>query len=348
MELGLYTFGNLTRDPHSGKVPEVAQRYREILALARLVEDAGLDVFGVGEHHRLDLPISSPAVLLAAIGASTQRLRLVSAVTVLPTLDPVRVFQDFATADLTSSGRVEIIAGRGAFLESFPLFGLDVADQDAAFAEHLELLLQLNRSERVDWRGRFRPPLLAAEISPRPQQRELPIWLGWGGTPESAERAARLGLPLTLANISQPPAKFAEQILRYRQLGAAAGHAPERLRVALAGHLHVARDSQTARERFFPHYSAYFQQHAPKASYLAAVPRETFEQRAAPTGPLFVGSPAEIIDKLLYERELFGHGRFLAQIDLGAQPFATLAEMIELLGSEVAPVLRRAATASTT
>ena len=341
MEIGLYTFANITADPHTGQAVSVPQRYRELLALARLAEDAGLEVFGAGEHHRLDLAISSPAVLLAAIGASTRRIRLLSAVTILSTLDPVRVFEDFATADLCSSGRVELIVGRGAFTESFPLFGYDAADCDAVFAEHLELLLQLNRSERVSWQGRFRAPLADAPISPRPQQPELPIWLGVGGTPESAERAARLGLPLTLANITQPPAKFAPQIARYRELGQAAGHPPERLRVAVAGHLHLARDSQQARERFYPQYSAYFRQHAPKASYALEVPRETFDQRAAPTGPLFVGSPQEIVDKISYERELFGHERFLAQIDLGAQPFAVQAEIIELLATEVAPALRR-------
>jgi alkanesulfonate monooxygenase SsuD/methylene tetrahydromethanopterin reductase-like flavin-dependent oxidoreductase (luciferase family) len=341
MEIGLYTFANITADPHTGERVGVPQRYREIIALAKLAEDAGLDVFGAGEHHRRDLPISSPAVLLAAIGATTQRIRLVSAVTILSTLDPVRVFEDFATADLCSGGRVEIIAGRGAFTESFPLFGYDTADYDAVFAEHLQLLLQLSRSERVSWQGRFRPPLADAEISPRPLQRELPIWLGVGGTPESAERAARLGLPLTLANITQPPAKFAPQLARYRELGEQAGHPRERLRIAVAGHLHLARDSQQARQRFYPHYSAYFQGHAPKPSYAAPVPRETFELRAAPTGPLFVGSPQQIIDKVLYERELFGHDRFLGQLDLGAQPYAVLAEMIELLASEVAPALRR-------
>jgi alkanesulfonate monooxygenase SsuD/methylene tetrahydromethanopterin reductase-like flavin-dependent oxidoreductase (luciferase family) len=344
LEIGIYTFGNVTPDPHTGKTIGVAQRYTEILAAAKLADAAGLDVFGVGEHHRLDIAISSPAVVMAAIGAATQRIRLVSAVSVLSTLDPVRVFEDFATADLVSGGRAEIIAGRGAFMESFALFGYDIAEYDAVFAEHLELLLKLNRSERVDWQGRHRTPLSQAEISPRPVNGELPIWLGVGGTLESAERAGRLGLPLTLANISQPPAKLAPQIEAYRRVAKGAGHDLRRLRVAVAAHLHVARDSQQARERFYPHYSAYFASHAPRTSYAAQVPRETFDTRAAPTGPLFVGSPQEIIDKVLYERELFGHDRFLAQVDLGALSFAEVAGVIELLASEVAPVLRRASS----
>jgi len=341
VEIGLYTFGNVTPGP-AGNPVSVAQRYAELVAMAKLAEDVGLDVFGVGEHHRLDLAVSSPAVLLAAIGMVTQRLRLVSAVTILSTLDPVRVFEDFATADLTSGGRVELIVGRGAFTESFALFGYDLAQYDALFAEHLELLLLLNRAERVTWQGRFRPALDHAEISPRPLGGTLPIWLGVGGTPESAERAGRLGLPLTLANISQPPAKFAPQIESYRRAGTAAGHAAEQLRVAVAGHLYVGRESQAAHEHFYPYYSAYFSQHAPKASYLAAVPRETYDLRAAPTGPLFVGSPQQIIDKVLYERELFGHDRFLAQVDLGGLPHAEVMGVIELLGAEVVPVLHRA------
>lgn len=342
MEVGLYTFGGLTADPHTGQLIGALDRYRQVLQLAQLAEQAGLDVFGVGEHHRPDLPISSPAVVLAAIGATTRRLRLVSAVTILSTLDPVRVFQDYATADLCSGGRVEIIAGRGAYTESFPLFGYATDEYDALFAEHLELLLSINRSERVNWRGRFRPPLTDALVSPRPVVAELPIWVGFGGNDASAERAGRLGLPLTLANISRPPAQLAPQISRYREAAAHTGQTSARTRVAVAAHLHLARDSQLARERFYPHYSAYFRQHAPEATYAADVPRDVYDQRAAPTGALFVGSPGEIIDKVLYERELFGHDRFLAQIDLGALSWSTTLEVLELFATEVAPALRRA------
>lgn len=342
MEVGLYTFAGVAPDPLTGRAVSVLERYREVLALARAAEDAGLDVFGVGEHHRLDLPVSSPAVLLAAIGARTERLRLVSAVTILSALDPVRVFQDYATADLCSEGRVEIIAGRGAYTESFSLFGYDAAQYDAVFAEHLELLLALDRSERVSWQGRFRPPLVDAEISPRPAQRSLPIWLGFGGNDASAERAARLGLPLTLANITRPPASLAAPISHYRDVARSSGHDPARMRVAVAGHLHLARDSQQARERFYPYYSAYFRAHAPQAIYAADVPREVYDQRALATGPLFVGSPSEVIDKVLYERELFGHDRFLAQLDMGGLPPRMQMEVLELFATEVAPALRRA------
>jgi len=339
LEIGVYTFGDLTPDPATGRTISPEQRYAEILAAARLADEAGLAIFGVGEHHRLDLPISSPAVVMAAIAAQTKRIRVTSAVTILSTLDPVRVFQDFATVDLVSGGRAEIIVGRGAFVESFPLFGHDLADYDALFAEKLELLLRLNSAERVNWSGRFRPTLDNSEIAPRPVQEKLPIWAGTGGNPESAANAARLGLPLTLANISLPPANLAPQVADYRRVGVEAGYPAAQLRVALAGHMHIEEDSQSARENFYPHYAAYFRHHAPKTTYATEVPRDLFEKRAGVDGPLFVGSPQEIIDKILWEREIFGHQRYLAQIDIGGLPYSSVARTIGFLGERVLPAL---------
>jgi len=338
MEIGLYSFADITRDPRSGLLRSAAERMQEVVDAARLADAAGLDVFGMGEHHRLDMAIASPAVVMAAIAAVTKRIRLTSAVTILPTLDPVRVFQDFATVDLISKGRAEITVGRGAFTESFGLFGYDLADYDELFAEKLSLLLALNQADRVSWQGRFRPPLQDAEISPRPFDGPLPIWIGVGGTPESAVRAGRLGLPLTLANISQPPAKFAPQIEAYRQAGKEAGHS-EALRVAIAGHLHVERDSQQARDTFYPYYAAYFRDHAVKGRYAMEITREEFDRRAAPDGPLYVGSPQEIIDKIERARELFVHDRYLAQIDIGGMPYAAVANSIELLAGVVKPAI---------
>jgi alkanesulfonate monooxygenase SsuD/methylene tetrahydromethanopterin reductase-like flavin-dependent oxidoreductase (luciferase family) len=339
MELGIYTFGDITADPNSGRAISVPQRYAEVMAAAKLADEAGLHVFGVGEHHRLDLPISSPAVIMAAIAGATKRIRLTSAVTVLSTLDPVRVFQDFASVDLLSSGRAELIAGRGAYIESFALFGDDMADYDALFAEKLALLLKLSASERVTWKGRFRPPLSNSEISPRPAGK-LPIWLGVGGNPESMLRAGELGLPVILANISQPPANFVSQIAAYRQRHAERGHDASTRKVAIATHAHVAKDSQTALQEFYPHYDAYFRSHVPRANLAGAVAREVFDQRASATGPIFVGSPQQIVDKLMYERELFGHDRFLAQLDIGGLPYAKVANSIELLATQVLPALR--------
>jgi alkanesulfonate monooxygenase SsuD/methylene tetrahydromethanopterin reductase-like flavin-dependent oxidoreductase (luciferase family) len=339
MEIGLYTFGDITPDPSTGRAVSVAQRYDDILKAAQLADKAGLAVFGVGEHHRLDIAISSPAVVMAAIAAGTRQIRLTSAVTVLPTLDPVRVFQDFATVDILSQGRAEIIAGRGAFTESYPLFGDSVAEKDALFAEKLGLLLKLNDAERVTWQGRFRPALGDAEISPRPLDK-MPIWVGVGGTAESAIRAAELGLPVILANITQPPANFAGQIAAYRERFAARGHAPRNLKIAVATHTHVAQDSQTAIDEFFPHYRAYFVEHLRRANPTGDVARELYLARAAATGPIFVGSPQQIVDKLMYERELFGLDRFLAQVDLGGLPFAKVANSIELLATKVLPAVR--------
>lgn len=340
MELGLYTFGDITPDPQTGRASGVQQRYAEILAAAKLADAAGLDAFGIGEHHRLDVAISSPAVVMAAIASVTRRIRLTSAVTVLSTLDPVRIYQDFATVDLLSSGRAELIAGRGAYIESFPLFGAAIDDYDALFAEKLDLLLQLEKCERVTWEGRFRAALKEAEISPRPVKR-LPIWLGVGGTADSARRAADHGLPIVLANISQPPANFAGQIAEYRLRFDGAGHEAKNRRVAVATHCYVAPDSQAARDEFYPYYRAYFSSHAARPYFSREVPRDVFETRAAPQGPIFVGSPQEIIDKLDYERGLFGHDRFLAQIDIGGLPYDKVARSIELLATKVLPAMRR-------
>ncbi len=297
-------------------------------------------MFAAGEHHRLDMAIAATAVVLAAIAATTQRLRLASAVTILSTADPVTVFEDFATVDLISGGRAEIIAGRGIFTESFPLFGYDLADYDELFNEKLELLLKLNSAERVTWKGRFRPALHDAPIPPRPAQNRLPIWIGTGGTPSSAERAGALGLPLALANISLPPAKLAPMVDLYRRAGLQAGHSASDLKVSVATHMYIQENSQAALDEFYPYYAAYFATHASSQYRAQHVTRADYDARASQHGPIFVGSPQQIVDKIMYERELFGHQRFLAQIDIGGMPFANVARAIELFATKAAPVIR--------
>jgi probable LLM family oxidoreductase len=339
MEIGVFTFGDLTANRHTGRTLSASQRLDEVLAAAKLADAAGLDVFGLGEHHRLDFAIAATPVVMAAIARETRRIRLASAVTILSTSDPVHVFEDFATADLLSGGRAEIIAGRGIFTESFPLFGYDLAEQDALFAEKLDLLLKLNANERVTWQGRFRPALANAEIPPRPV-RPLPIWIGIGGTPASATRAGKLGLPLAMANISLPPAKLAPVVDLYRQTAAEAGHNAAALPVSIAAHLHVQKNSQDALDAFYPHYADYFRSHSADQYRVRVVSREDYEALAGPAGPLFVGSPQQIVDKILYERELFGHQRFMAQIDIGGLPYPDVAKVIELLADEVAPAIR--------
>jgi probable LLM family oxidoreductase len=340
MEIGLYTFGELTPHWSDGKSISAEQRLREVLAAAKLADQAGLDLFALGEHHRLDFTIAATPVVLAAAAQVTTRVRLASAVTILSTADPVRVFEDFATVDLLSGGRAEVIAGRGVFTESFPLFGYDLTDQDDLFAEKIDLLLRLGASERVTWQGRFRPALRDAPIPPRPLQRRLPIWVGTGGTETSVMRAGSLGLPLALANISLPPTRLAPRVESYRRSGIDAGHRASDLKVAVAAHLHVQNNSQDAMNTFYPHYAGYFRHHVPGHYRAREITSSEYEQLAGPEGPLFVGSPQQIVDKIMYEHALFGHQRFIAQIDIGALPYAKVADVIELLATQVLPAVR--------
>jgi probable LLM family oxidoreductase len=339
MEIGIYTFGDL---PAGARGPKAAQqRIKEIVAAAKLADDAGLHVFGVGEHHRSDYAVSAHTVVLGAIAAVTRNIRLTSAVTILSSADPVRVFEDFATVDLLSDGRAELMAGRGAFTESFPLFGFELQDYDALYNEKLDLLLKLRTNERITWEGRFRSAMEGVEVAPRPSSGKLPIWIGAGGTPQSAVRAGQAGLPLNLANIGGEPARFKPFIDLYRKTGLAAGHAADDLKVAISGHLHVQKDSQRARDEFFPHYTHYMRHNLPQRDIGWAISKSDYAQLASPRGSLFVGSPQEIADKILYEHELFGHQRFLAQIDIGGMPFAKVAQVIELLAGDVMPMVRR-------
>ncbi len=338
-KIGLFTFGEITPDPVTGRPINPAVRLREFIDLAKLADAAGLDVFGVGEHHRPDFAIASPAVVLAAIAEATERIRLTSTVTVLSTADPVKVFEDFATVDLISGGRAEITAGRGAYTESFPLFGHDLANYDELFEEKLDLLLRINRDEHVTWSGRHRAPLVDAGIYPRPVRDELPVWIAAGGTPASVVRAARHGLPLYLAILGQPE-RFAPLAELYRQTAADAGVTPDELRVGVTSHFYIEPTSQGARDTFYPYYSRYIGNNMPGARG-QLLPRDAFGAWAGPRGALFAGSPQEVIDKILWEHELLGHDRFLAQIGLGGLPFADTARSIELLATEVLPVVRR-------
>ncbi|MGH3743703.1 MAG: LLM class flavin-dependent oxidoreductase [Mycobacteriales bacterium] len=338
-EIGLFTFGEITADPITGRPIDPAVRLREFIDLATIADQAGLDVFGVGEHHRPDFAIASPPVVLAAIAQATDRIRLTSTVTVLSTADPVKVFEDFTAVDLISAGRAEITAGRGAYTESFPLFGHDLADYDELFEEKLDLLLRLNRHERVTWSGKHRPPLVDAAIYPRPTQAELPVWVAVGGTPASVVRAGRNGLPLYLAILGQPE-RFSPLADLYRQSAADAGHSADSLRVGVTSHFYVDATSQGARDTFYPYYARYIGNNMPSARG-QLLPRDVFDTWAGPRGALFAGSPQEIIDKILSEHDVLGHDRFLAQIGLGGLPFAETARSIELLATEVLPVVQR-------
>lgn len=341
IELGVYTLGDLGPDPLTGNEISTQQRLQEVLATAKLADEAGLDIFGVGEHHRLDYAVSSPAVVLAAAAQNTKRIKLSSATTVLSTIDPVRLFEDFATLDLLSNGRAEIIAGRGAFVESFPLFGYDLSDYDELFEENIRLLHELNANEIVNWQGAFRSSLKNTMIAPRPVQEKLPIWIGVGGSPESAVRAGRLGTGMALAILGGDPMRFKHLVDLYHQAGAEAGHASEDLKVAVTGHTFIAKTSQQAKDEFYPYYANYWEYVNKQRGMGTKISRSDFEQMASPETALFVGSPQQIIEKILHQHELFGHQRFIAQMDIGGLPFSKVAKGIEMLATEVAPVVRR-------
>ncbi|MCG7343821.1 LLM class flavin-dependent oxidoreductase [Sporosarcina sp. ACRSL] len=339
IEIGLFTLGDLAVD--QGQTAE--QRINEIIEMAKLADEAGLDVFGVGEHHRLDYATTSPAVVLSAIATVTKRIRLMSATTVLSTVDPVRLFEDFATVDVISGGRAEMIAGRGAFIESFPLFGYDTNDYDALFEENLDLFLQLNENDRITWEGRFRSPLRNAEIAPRPIQKGIPTWVGVGGTPNSAVRAGRFGVGMAIALLGGDPKRFKPLVDLYRQAGIESGHSPEDLKISVNGHAYFSTTTERAKDEFYPHYSEYWAYvNRQRGMFGTKMSRADFDYMTSPESALFVGSPEQIVEKILQQYELFGHHRFMAQIDIGGVPFEKIAKSIELLATEIAPVVRKA------
>lgn len=341
MQIGVYTFAETTPDPQTGQTIGSAQRLRDLMEEIELADQVGLDVFGVGEHHRPDFAVSAPAVVLAAAAERTKRIRLTSAVTVLSSDDPVRVFQDFATLDLLSNGRAEIMAGRGSFIESFPLFGYDLGDYDELFTEKLDLLLKLRDNERVTWSGRHRPALRNLGVYPRPVQNPLPVWIAVGGTPASVIRAAELGLPLALAIIGGAPEQFAPLIQLYREAGQRAGHDASRLRVGINSHAFLADDSQQAADTFFPSYAEAMTRIGRERGWPPTT-RRHFDASRSRRGALLVGDPQEVIDKILYEHELFAHDRFLAQFTVGSIAHDKVMRSIELLGTKVAPAVRTA------
>jgi probable LLM family oxidoreductase len=340
MELGIYTFAEVTPDPQTGRTISPAERLRDLIEEIELADQVGLDVFGVGEHHRPDYAVSSPAVVLAAAAERTRNIRLTSAVTVLSSDDPVRVFQDFATLDLLSGGRAEIMAGRGSFIESFPLFGYDLNDYDVLFSEKLELLLQLRDNERVTWSGTQRAPLNNLGVYPRPLQDPIPVWIAVGGTPQSVVRAGVLGLPLALAIIGGEPERFAPLVQLYREAARRAEQDPARLAVGINSHGYVAEDARQAADDFFPTYADVMTKLGRERGWPPTT-RQHFDQLCSPRGALVVGGPEEVIEKILFQHKLFGHQRFLMQMSVGTMPHAKIMKAIELLGTKVAPVIRR-------
>lgn len=327
MELGISTFGMLTPGP-GGDALTAREALARTVRLAKLADDVGLDVFAAGEHHRLDMALSSPAVLLAAVAAVTKRIKLTSATTLIGTLDPVRVYEDFATLDLLSGGRAELILGRASFTESFTLFGRDLEDSDDLFMEGLGLLQALNRDPTVTWKGRFRSPLSQAEIAPR-AERPLPLWIGVGGTPESAERAGRLGLPMALAILGGPE-RFIPFANIHRTAAVRAGHVPPALAIGGLGLL--ADDGAEARAIHQPLYVAQWRRGLRNRMAGFDVTQQQYDFETGPRGALYVGSPREIADKIRTQKRWFGHGRTLVSVDLPGATEPQLRRSVELLG----------------
>ena len=344
MELGLYTFADV--DPNAAnKGAEAKRRLDDLLEEIRLADEVGLDVFGLGEHHRPDYMASSPATILAAAAVKTKNIRLSSAVTVLSSEDPVRVFQQYATVDLLSNGRVEIMAGRGSFIESFPLFGYELEDYDLLFAEKLQLLMEIRENEMVTWKGQTRKPIAGRGVYPRPLQDPLPLWIAIGGTPQSAARAGYLGLPLALAIIGGEPHRFAPLFDLYRQSGAKAGVDPKALKTSINVHGFIHDTNESAADIFYE----------PQATVMNRIGRERgwgptnrghFDAARGPGGALFVGDPETVAEKIVANHNIFGNDRFLLQMAIGPMPHRDIMRGIELYGTKVAPLVRKALTPS--
>jgi probable LLM family oxidoreductase len=333
MELGIATFADLS----AGISPE--ERMRNLMEEVKLADELGLDVFAIGEHHREDFLISSPAVALAAAAVTTERIRLSSAVTVLSSDDPVRVFQQFAEIDLLSGGRAEIMAGRGSFIESFPLFGYDLEDYDDLFAEKLDLLLAIREQTRVTWSGRHRAPLNDAGIWPRPVQDPLPVWVAVGGSPQSVVRAGSWGLPLTIAIIGGQPERFVPLVELYREAASAAGQDPEQIKLAINTHAFVGETVAQADAAFAAPYLAMMNRIGRERGWPPSGQPE-YEALRSPRGALAVGTPEQVAEKILFEHELFGNDRYVGQMSVGAVEHRDVLRSMELFGTEVAPIVR--------
>ena len=340
MQLGIDSFAAAFFDEATGAQADAPEAMRRLLERIEQADQVGLDVFGIGEHHRSEFLDSAPAVILAAASARTQRIRLTSAVTVLSAADPVRVFQQFATLDLLSQGRAEMVVGRGSFTESFPLFGLKLNDYDSLFTEKLDLLLNIRDNEHVHWSGRHRAPLTGQGVYPRPMQNPLPIWLGVGGTPESFVRAGTLGLPLMVAIIGGETHRFGPLVELYREAGRRAGHPPDQLKVGLHSLGYVGETTREAADEFFPGYAQTFTKIGKERGW-PPVTRAQFDAQTGPKGALIVGGPEDVAEKILrHSAALGGVSRVSFQMDNAALPHAKLMRAIELLGTRVAPALR--------
>jgi probable LLM family oxidoreductase len=340
MELGIGMFGDLHHNS-KGEAQPVQQRLQELIEEIKLMDQVGLDFFGIGEHHRPDYAVSTPEIILAAAATVTKNIRLGSAVSVLSSSDPVRLYQNFATLDLISGGRAELMVGRGSFTESFPLFGYDLSDYDELFEEKLELLLQINKEPRISWKGRFRPELVNQEVWPRAVKNQLDIWVAVGGTPESVLRAGRHGLPVIFAIIGGSPAHFKPLFDYYRKAYAHFGHNPETLEVGVHMHAFFGENGQQTADEYYPLYAAQMNRIGRQRGW-PPYQKQQFEQGRSPHGHLIIGDASQAVDKILELQELFGLTRFSAHMDVGGPPHQALLKSIEIFGTKIAPKVREA------
>ena len=339
LEFGLYTLGDHLPDPHTGVRIPAKQRIQEIVELAKLSEQAGIDFFSVGESHQEYFATQAHAVVLAAIAQATEKIKIASSSTIISTSDPVRVYENFATLDLLSEGRAEIIAGRASRVGLFELLGYELHDYEALFEEKFDLLLKINQEEVINWNGQFRAPLHNAKVLPRPQNGSLPIWRAVGGTPASAIKAGYAGVPMFLAHLGGPATVFKRSIDAYREAARRSGYDPTKLPVSTAGFFYAAETTQQAQREYYPHINE-----GMKLTNGQGFPKQQFAQGADKRDIMNIGSPQQIIEKILYQHELFGHQRYIAQMDFGGVPFDKLAKNIELIGTEILPAIKKYTT----
>lgn len=342
MELGIGMFGDLQIDPTTGNIQSPQQRLGEIIEEVKLMDELGLDFFGMGEHHRPDYAVSSPEIVLAAASTVTKQIKLGSAVSVISSADPVKLYQNFAMVDLLSNGRAELMAGRGSFIESFPLFGYDLNDYHELFEEKLDLLLQINASPTINWEGKFRAPLKNQQVLPRATgDGALPIWIAVGGTPESVIRAGKLGLPLMIAIIGGSPRQFQPLVKLYRDTYARHGHDMAKLQVGIHSHAFFGDDSKAVSDQYYPLYARQMDRIGRSRGW-PPYQRTQFDFGRSRDGALFIGDANEAVDKILYVQEMFGLTRFSAHMDVGGPSHKDMMKAIEIFGTQVAPKVREA------
>lgn len=341
MELGISMFGDLHVDPKTGKFQPAQQRLAEIIEEIKLMDELGLDYFGMGEHHRPDYAVPSPEIVLAASSTVTKKIKLGSAVSVLSSSDPVKLYQNFAMIDLLSNGRAELMAGRGSFIESFPLFGYDLQDYEGLFSEKLELLLQINKEQRITWEGKYRASLKAQEVLPRAVNNNLSIWVAVGGTPQSVVRAGKLGLPLMIAIIGGSPEQFKPYFELYKETFIQHGHDPSKMQVGIHAHAFFGEDSKVVGNRYYPLYAAQMDR-VGKSRGWPRYQRSQYDYGRTKNGALFIGDAEEMVDKILHMQELFGLTRFAAHMDVGAPAHKDMMKSIEIYGERIAPKVRQA------